>query len=124
MITAKTTLVKGIFLSLVLLATFKLAAQEHLDSKHQSLSRGYNAMENGTPLRVLLFSGTGWYRHADIPLVNGWIVRLGAEHNMQIDVSETGADVSKDKLSYYDVIIFNNANVLDKVFDEKQRTAI
>jgi len=122
--TGDTTIAKSIFLSLALLVTFKLAAQENLDSKHQSLSRGYNAMGNEAPLRVLLFSGTGWYRHADIPLVNGWIVRLGAKHNMQIDVSETGADVSKEKLSYYDVIIFNNANVLDKVFDEEQRTAI
>lgn len=43
---------------------------------------------------------------------------------MQVDVSETGSDISKEKLSYYDVLLFNNANVLDKVFNEDQRNAI
>ncbi len=30
------------------------------------------------PLRVLIFSGTGWYRHPDIPRTNGWLVPPGA----------------------------------------------
>jgi len=78
-----------------------------------------HGMGNGATLKVLLFSGTGWFRHPDIPIVNGWIVRLGANNNMQIDVSGTGNDISKEKLSYYDVLLFNNANVLDKVFKWK-----
>ena len=106
------------------LSTFQLFAQEHLDVDHQKKMHERNAMGEGTTLKVLLFSGTGWFRHPDIPIVNGWIVRLGAEHNMQIDVSETGSDISKEKLSYYDVLLFNNANVLDKVFNEDQRNAI
>lgn len=122
--TGKTNIARNIILSLVLFSTFNLAAQEHLDHNHQHKNHEHNAMKKEAPLRVLLFSGTGWYRHPDIPIINGWIVRLGAEHNMQIDVSETGKDVSKKKLSYYDVIVFNNANVLDKIFDEKQRIAI
>ena len=26
-----------------------------------------------TILRVLLFSGTGWYRHPEVPAINGWL---------------------------------------------------
>jgi type 1 glutamine amidotransferase len=120
----KIQFVTAIFISLISLSSFQLIAQEHLDVDHQKKMHERNAMGNGTALKVMLFSGTGWFRHPDIPIVNGWIVRLGAEHNMQIDVSETGNDISKEKLSYYDVLLFNNANVLDKVFNEEQRKAI
>lgn len=75
-------------------------------------------------LRVLVFSGTGWYRHAEIPLINGWLVRMGAEHQMQVDVTETPGDVSKESLRAYDVLLINNANELDEVFNQEQRTAI
>ena len=50
-------------------------------------------------LRVLCFSGTGWYRHPDIPAVNHW-------------------------LADYQVLLLNNANTLDKVFNEEQRGII
>ncbi len=65
-------------------------------------------MKTDSDLRVLLFSGTGWYRHPGIPAINGWLVRLGAQNNMQIDVSETGRDISKEKLEKYDVLILNS----------------
>lgn len=74
--------------------------------------------------RVLLFSGTGWYRHPEIPSLNGWLVRLGAEHAIEFDVSETGADITPEKLAGYQVVLLNNANMLDKVLDEKQRDAL
>lgn len=95
---------------------------EHRD--HQTTIKTTKAMDNDDALQVLLFSGTGWYRHPEIPIINGWLVRLGAEHNMQLDVSETGDDISTEKLEKYDVILFNNANVLDKIFNEEQRAAI
>ncbi len=120
----RTRIVKSILLSLIFLSSFQLIAQEHLDVNHQKKTHEQNAMGNEATLKILLFSGTGWFRHPGIPVVNGWIVRLGAEHNMQVDVSETGDDISKEKLSYYDVLLFNNANVLDKVFNEEQRNAI
>ena len=120
----RTRIVKSILLSLIFLSGFQLIAQEHLDVNHQKKTHEQNAMGNEATLKILLFSGTGWFRHPGIPVVNGWIVRLGAEHNMQVDVSETGDDISKEKLSNYDVLLFNNANVLDKVFNEEQRNAI
>ena len=75
-------------------------------------------------LRVLVFSGTGWYRHVEIPEVNGWLVRVGSEEGMKLDVSETAVDISALTLANYDVLLLNNANVLDKVFNEAQRKAI
>ncbi len=79
--------------------------------------------KSAPPLKVLLFSGTGWYRHPEVPSINGWLVRLGAEHNIEFDVSETGKDISARNLEKYDVVLLNNANMLDKVLDEKQRDA-
>lgn len=72
-------------------------------------------------LRVLVFSGTGWYRHLEIPMINGWLVRLGYDHGIQIDISETGNDITEDFLKLYDVVLFNNANSLDKVLNEEQQ---
>lgn len=108
----------------ILLLNFPLFGQKNLDPNHKSLSIGHNSMKAENPLRVLLFSGTGWYRHADIPLVNGWIVRLGAANNMQVDVTETGKDITKERLAQYDVLLMNNANVLDKVLTGEQRSVI
>ncbi|MDH3650532.1 MAG: ThuA domain-containing protein, partial [Saprospiraceae bacterium] len=75
-------------------------------------------------IMVLLFSGTGWYRHPEIPAINGWLVRLGLSHGIQMDISETGTDITKEALENYDVLLLNNANVLDKVFDPTQRQVI
>lgn len=119
-----TTYLSCVSFLFILLLAFPLFGQKNLDPNHKSLSIGHNSMKAENPLRVLLFSGTGWYRHSDIPLVNGWIVRLGAENNMQVDVTETGNDITKERLDQYDVLLMNNSNVLDKVLTEEQRKAI
>jgi len=72
-------------------------------------------------LKVLLFSATGWYRHPKIPAINGWLVKFGAENNMELHVSESAKDINKKNLEQYDVILLNNCNSLDKVLEEKQR---
>lgn len=79
---------------------------------------------NGNLDRVLVFSGTGWYRHPEIPASNGWLIRLGAEHGIQVDVTETSTDITPERLSQYQVLVLNNANSLDKVLSEGQREAI
>src|SRR4051794_10845241 len=76
------------------------------------------------PLRVLIFSGTGWYRHPEIPRTNGWLVRLGQENGFVADVTETPEDLTPERLQAYRVLVLNNANELGKVLDERQRRAI
>jgi hypothetical protein len=76
------------------------------------------------PLRVLIFSGTGWYRHPDIPTTNGWLVRLGHEHGFVVDVTETAGDLSTERLAGYRVLVLNNANELSKVLDDNQKKAV
>ena len=46
------------------------------------------AKPSDKPLRVLVFSRVGWYRHPEIPRTNGWLVRLGQEQGFTVDVTE------------------------------------
>ena len=78
----------------------------------------------GPPIRVLVFSRAGWYRHPEIPRTNGWLVRLGQERGYVVDVTETPEDLSPDRLASYQVLVINNANELGKVLNEKQQKAI
>jgi len=75
-------------------------------------------------LQVLVFSGTGWYRHPEILLTNGWLARLGTEHKMRIDVTESPEDISEESLHNYDLLLLNNAYELDNVLSQEQRNAI
>jgi hypothetical protein len=52
----------------------------------------------GEPVRVLVFSGAGWYRHPEIPRTNGWLERLGQEQGFVVDVTETPGDLTADRL--------------------------
>ena len=60
-------------------------------------------------MRVLCFSATGWYRHPEIPAINGWLARTCAKHGINIDISESAKDIHDRNLAKYDVIILNNA---------------
>lgn len=71
---------------------------------------------------VLVFAGTGWYRHPETAAISGWLARLSDETGMQIDITENPKDLSL--LDQYEVLILNNANELTKVFDQKQRERI
>ncbi|MDA7908277.1 ThuA domain-containing protein, partial [Akkermansiaceae bacterium] len=73
--------------------------------------------------QVLVFGGTGWYRHPETAAISGWLARLGPELKMQVDVTENPNDVEK-LLDRYDVLILNNSNELVKLFDEKQRKKV
>ena len=72
---------------------------------------------------VLVFSGTGWYRHPETAAVNGWLARLADDVGMQVDVSENPKDI-KSLLGRYKVLVLNNANELTKVFDAEQQKQI
>lgn len=75
-------------------------------------------------MRILVFSGTGYYRHPELPMSNGWLVRLGAAQGWTVDVTETPKDITPERLARYQVLILNNANELDKVLSETQRKAV
>ena len=70
--------------------------------------------------KVLVFGGTGWYRHPETAAINGWLSRLSDELKMQVDVTESAKDIS-NILSRYQVLILNNSNQLTKLLDQKQR---
>jgi hypothetical protein len=84
-----------------------------------------HAAHSQTPgIRVLVYSNTGYYRHPDIPAINRWLVLLGHENGMTMDVTEHWKDLQPDVLARYDVLLLNNANELDKVIPEEQRKAV
>ncbi len=72
---------------------------------------------------VMVFSGTGWYRHPEVPAISGWLARLDADLKMQVDVSENPNDLVKI-LNKYQVLVLNNCTEMTALFDEKQRMAV
>lgn len=76
------------------------------------------------PIKVLLFSGTGWYRHPEIPKTNGWLVRTLGEAGFAVDVTETPGDLTAERLAEYRILLLNNANELTTITTETQRKAI
>lgn len=73
--------------------------------------------------KVLVFSGTGWYRHPETAAISGWLARLSGDLKMQVDVTETPKDLTA-LLDRYQVLVLNNSNSLAKILDEKQRKKV
>lgn len=78
----------------------------------------------GPGLKVLVYSDTAYYRHPDIPGINRWLVLLGHENGMEIDITEHPKDLAPKVLEKYDVLLLNNANELDKVIPEDARKSV
>ena len=91
--------------------TCDLVAHDGEDDKYKS--------KNGKLQRVLIFSKTAWYRHPALPELNGFLVRLGAKHNIQMDVTESPEDFSR--LNNYQAIIFSSTTDIGKTLNEQQR---
>lgn len=72
---------------------------------------------------VLVFSGTGWYRHPEVPALSGWLARLNGDLKMQVDVTENPKDLQRI-LNQYQVLVLNNCTELSAILDEKQRQAV
>ena len=64
------------------------------------------------PVEVLVYSATAWYRHPEIPKINGFLVRLGAQHNINVSVTESAEDLKSESLKNYDLVLFNNSTNL------------
>ena len=106
-----------IIIVLVLLFNFESSVSAH----EKDVTKADRSPKNiGT---VLVFSGTGWYRHPETAAINGWLSRLSDDVGMQIDISETPKDITTI-LDHYDVLIFNNSNELTKLFDKQQQLKI
>jgi hypothetical protein len=75
-------------------------------------------------LKVLVYSDTAFYRHPDIPGINRWLVLLGHEHGIEVDITEHPKDLMPKVLAKYDVLLLNNANELEKVIPEEQRKSV
>jgi type 1 glutamine amidotransferase len=78
----------------------------------------------GPGTKVLVYSNTAYYRHPDIPGINRWLVLLGHEHGIEVDITEHFKDLMPNVLAKYDVLLLNNANELDKVIPEEQRKSV
>ena len=72
---------------------------------------------------VLVFSGTGWYRHPEVAAISGWLARRSPELQMQGDVSENPNDLLKI-LPKYKVLVFNNNTELTAILDARHQTAV
>ena len=72
---------------------------------------------------VLVFGGTGWYRHPETAAISGWLARLSDELGMQVDVTESPKDIMQ-LLDRYDVLILNNSNELVQILNDEQRKKI
>lgn len=84
------------------------------------------AKPDRSPTRVgsiLVFSGTGWYRHPETAAISGWLARLSDDLNMQVDVTESPKDI-KNLLDRYDVLILNNTTEMVQLFDKPTREII
>ncbi|MEM7013483.1 MAG: ThuA domain-containing protein, partial [Verrucomicrobiota bacterium] len=101
--------------SLAAMSGFQLSAH---DDKPAKPDRSPKNIGN-----VLVFGGTGWYRHPETAAISGWLARLSDELGMQVDCTESPKDIQQ-LLDHYDVLILNNSNELVKLFDEAQRKKI
>ena len=70
------------------------------------------------PIEVLVYSATAWYRHPEIPRINGFLARLGTKHDINISVTEDPEDLKTTSLKQYDLVLFNNATNLGESIPE------
>jgi trehalose utilization protein len=73
--------------------------------------------------KMLVFSKTSWYRHPAIPMINDWLVQLGAEHGFDVEVTEDPAIFSEAKLREFEVVLFISTTDIGKSLDATQQAA-
>ncbi|MBT5707153.1 MAG: ThuA domain-containing protein [Verrucomicrobia bacterium] len=72
---------------------------------------------------VLVFSGTGWYRHPEVPALSGWLARRSSDLKLQVDVTEDPNDLVK-MIDRYKVLVLNNCTEMTAILDEEKREKI
>jgi trehalose utilization protein len=78
----------------------------------------------GVLKKMLVFSKTSWYRHPAIPMIDDWLVQLGAEYNFEVDVTEDSGIFTDAKLREYDVALFISTTDIGKSLDAPQKEAL
>ena len=77
------------------------------------------------PIEVIIYSATAWYRHPEIPKLNGFLVRLGAKHNINISVTEDPKDLKIASLNKYNLLFLNNStNLGESIPKEIQKDSL
>jgi type 1 glutamine amidotransferase len=71
--------------------------------------------QNGCPVRLLVFSKTGGFRHASIKDGIAALKRLAAEHNVVADFTEDATVFTDANLARYNAVVFllTSGNILD-----------
>ncbi len=107
----------SVFLTLAFILTgiTKSDAHEHEEKKPDRSPQNVG--------NVLVFGGTGWYRHPETAAVSGWLARLSDDLDMQVDVTESPKDILTI-LDRYDVLVFNNSNELSALFEKRHMKKI
>ena len=93
---------------------------------HSTLLPAHDSRPDRSPKdtgKVLVFGGTGWYRHPETAAVSGWLARLTDDLGMQVDVTDTTKDL-ENLLDRYEVLVLNNSNQLDILLTPEQRSKI
>ena len=74
-----------------------------------AVGAGPAGAQGAEPPEVLVFSATYGFRHPVIPKSNLMMMQMGAESGeYNVTISENPADISKDNLANYDVVVFNS----------------
>ncbi|KIO77770.1 Crp/Fnr family transcriptional regulator [Pedobacter lusitanus] len=73
--------------------------------------------DNGLPVkpRILVFSKTAGFRHSSIPTGKAAILKLGKEHNFDVDTTENAAVFNEKTLKKYAAVVFlqTTGNILN-----------
>jgi type 1 glutamine amidotransferase len=78
-------------------------------------------LQKAPAFRVLVFSKTLGFRHANIPLGVAAIVQLGKEQAFAVDATEDSSAFSSENLAHYQVVVF--LSVTGDVLNEEQQKA-
>ncbi|MHC2993776.1 Crp/Fnr family transcriptional regulator [Pontibacter sp. HJ8] len=71
--------------------------------------------------RILVFSKTTGFRHESIPHGKAALLKLGKEHQVQVDTTENAAYFIADSLRHYQAVVF--LNTTKDVLNPQQQTA-
>lgn len=73
---------------------------------------------------MLIYSRTAWYRHPEVPRLNGWLVNVLTAAGWEAHVSGSPKDFRPKTLARYEAIILNSTTEIGKDLEDGQKQAI